>query len=196
MRESLFARCRKVVLVCLVAVGWFCAGPECVPTTANTEDTSTRDEQLVVIPSTSGPSQIALTGTTEEFGRYIASGEITYAESEEEGPQSGTGVAVVQAEDGDVIVADLTSEPQEDGTTNFTFHWRDSVMFSNGTVVPTTGRFVDERPPGLVRVYRCGVCCTKVCALPPFDDCRFVCYSCNCRYVVVEGGTRSPPGPP
>src|SRR5207245_4169734 len=30
------------------------------------------------------------------------------------------------------------------------FSWRDSVEFSDGTVVASTGHFVKERPPGLV----------------------------------------------
>ena len=152
---------------------------------------------MVVTPTERGPYQIAFTGSTPDFGRYTATGEITYAGGDQEGPQAGTGVAAVQAEDGDVIVADLSCQPKDDGDTDFVFHWRDSITVSDGTVVQTTGQFVENKPPGLVSEYRCGVCCTKVCALPPFNNCRFVCHSCNCRYVLVDDkNPRTPPGIP
>lgn len=192
MTRFFINRCKNTLRFGAAAALWFVAGPTCVPSTASQDDAA--NEQVVVIPATSGPAQLALTGVTDDFGRYVASGELTYAGGDQEGAQSGTGVAVVRAEDGDMIVADLTAEPQADGSTAFTFHWRDSVTFSDGTVVATDGRFVQTRPPGLVRIYRCDQCCTRVCALPPFDgDCRYVCIPCNCRYVEVSG-TRSPPG--
>lgn len=195
MREKSYGRHRDTVLLGLVAA--LCGLAGCIPPVSAAGDTTAEDEQVVVVPASDdgAPSQFALTGKTAEFGRYIASGEITYVGGEQEGAQSGTGIAIVQAEDGAVIVADVSSDPLEDGSTSFTFHWRDSVMFSDGTVVETTGRFVEDRPPGLVRRYVCSNCCTRVCALPPFNDCRYVCVPCNCRYVFVSE-TRSPPGLP
>lgn len=158
---------------------------------------SGRNERVEVTPTEKGPYQIAFSGSTPEFGQYTATGEITYAGGDQEGPQAGTGVAALQAEGGDVIVADLSCQPKDGGDTDFTFHWRDSITLSDGTVVSSTGQFIENKPPGLVTEFRCSVCCIQVCAPPPFNDCRFVCHSCNCRNVVIDSkNPRTPPGIP
>jgi hypothetical protein len=42
------------------------------------------------------------------------------------------------------------AEAQGLRTSHIHFSWRDSVKFSDGSVVPSTGRFAKDRPPGLV----------------------------------------------
>ena len=65
----------------------------------------------------------------------------------------GTGVVVFQAADGDILVGNVAWEVaagDEFRASRIHFSWRDSVQFDDGTVVANTGRFVDDRPPGLV----------------------------------------------
>lgn len=166
------------VLVALAASG--CNG---FPASAQTAD-----EQVLIVPSAQGPSRLSMTGTTTEFGRFVATGEITFPADEQGQLQDGTGIAVVQAEDGDQIVADVTARIGDEGNTEYTLHWRDSVTFSDGAVVQTTGRFVDDKPPGLTQQYICSsVCCVEVCPPPIITlGCRDVCFPCNCRWVFVD----------
>ena len=51
-----------------------------------------------------------------------------------------------------VGVVEWDADAEGDGlrTSHIHFSWRDSVQFSDGTVVDSTGRFVKDRPPGLV----------------------------------------------
>jgi hypothetical protein len=66
----------------------------------------------------------------------------------------GGGVVVFEAADGDLLVGavEWVIEPAIEGfrTSSIHFSWRDSVEFADGTDVASTGRFVDDRPPGLV----------------------------------------------
>jgi hypothetical protein len=66
------------------------------------------------------------------------------------------GVAVFKAANGDLLIGAVTWEVLAGSgdfrTTHIHFSWRDSMEFSDGTVVFNTGHFVRARPPGLVVV--------------------------------------------
>jgi hypothetical protein len=62
----------------------------------------------------------------------------------------GQGVAVIEAANGDLLVGVVTWQIDANGNGQTAFSWRDSVEFSDGTVVFTTGRFVKSRPAGAV----------------------------------------------
>jgi len=87
-----------------------------------------------------GPAPFVLSGTASHLGRYECYGEVEFLPGE--------------AANGDLLVGVVTWEVDADGdefrTSHIHFSWRDSVEFSDGTVVPSTGRFVHDRPPGLV----------------------------------------------
>lgn len=160
----------------LVALALALAGATCSPSqTGNTSTTLTDEEtrQQAVIIASETPGQLShftVTGKNADFGRYVALGEATFIAGQEEGVlRSGTGIAVLNAESGQQIVADVTCQVFGDGS-EFTFHWRDSVVFSNGSIVSTTGTFVDQKPPGLAlnrtqlsAVYFDGLCCVYCC---------------------------------
>jgi hypothetical protein len=96
--------------------------------------------QAIVFDVPDGPSPFVLTGTAQHFGRFLCYGEL----------EDGAGVAVLMAANGDLIVGVVTGEVDERGLGELHFSWRDSVEFSDGTVVRNTGRFARNRPPGVV----------------------------------------------
>lgn len=104
--------------------------------------------------SAEGPSTFTLEGTASHLGQYTCYGEVSFAPGEEEGTLLGEGVAVFEAANGDLLVGVVTWEvdtgDEEFRTSRIHFSWRDAVEFSDGTVVASTGRFLDDRPPGLV----------------------------------------------
>lgn len=107
-------------------------------------------------------STFALAGTASHLGRFAAYGEVLFVPGEEEGSLVGDGVVVFEAANGDLLVGDVAWEAaaaDEDGFSASAIHfaWRDSVEFSDGTVVANTGRFVEDRPPGLVVIAIIGI---------------------------------------
>ncbi len=106
--------------------------------------------------TTLGPSPYALDGIASHLGKFQASGEVEFGPGEEEGSMIGTGPVVFLSANGDrlVGVATWTVDPLEDSfsVAHVHFGWRDSVQFSDGTVVANTGHFIRARPPGLVVV--------------------------------------------
>src|SRR5262245_58143764 len=79
--------------------------------------------RVVILETVGGVSHFTVTGTTDEFGRYLALGEATFVAGQEEGVVlDGSGIAVVQAEDGAQIVADVTCRATDHGF-EVTFHW-------------------------------------------------------------------------
>lgn len=122
-----------------------------------------------------GPGPIfpfALTGIASHLGKFTGLGEVAFAPGTLPESEIGTGVVVFFAADGDQLVglATWNLAPSEDNThdTSIHFAWRDSVTLSNGTVVRNTGRFVTDRPPGLV------VTGQTVCVRIPFTN-KYVC---------------------
>jgi hypothetical protein len=100
--------------------------------------------------SADGPSSFSLSGTASHIGQYTCHGELDFLQGEQSGSQFLEGVAVFEAANGDLLVGIATCELDAEGTGQMKFAWRDSVQFSDGTVVFTTGRFVKSRPPGAV----------------------------------------------
>ncbi len=100
------------------------------------------------------PVPFALEGTASHLGSFEAQGEVVFSPGEEPGTLLGEGVVVFHAANGDLLVGVVTwdVDPTVDGLAPATIHfsWRDSVEFSDGTIVSNTGRFVESRPPGLV----------------------------------------------
>jgi hypothetical protein len=101
-----------------------------------------------------GPTPFTLQGTASHLGRFTAQGEVEFGPGDEAGSLDGAGVVVLEAANGDLLVGDVRWIVEADGgdfrTSHIHFSWRDSVEFSDGTVVANTGRFVEDRPPGLV----------------------------------------------
>ena len=101
-----------------------------------------------------GPTPFSLNGTASHLGQFTAHGEVEFTAGEEAGSLGGTGVVVFKAANGDLLVGNVSwlvaAEGNEFRTSHIHFSWSDSVEFSDGTVVANTGRFIDDRPPGLV----------------------------------------------
>ncbi len=101
-------------------------------------------------------SAFELRGTEPDLGDYTARGEVTFHASDAAGTLLGTGVAVFTLADGDQLVAAVNwpVDPEQDQQRagRIEFHWRDSVTFSDGSSIASTGKFADpaNRPPGLV----------------------------------------------
>lgn len=104
--------------------------------------------------STESTPTFAFSGTASHLGRYTCHGEIELQPGERKGSMNGIGVAVFAAANGDLLVGVVTCALDADGTGLLRFSWRDSVEFSDGAIVSSTGRFVDSRPPGAVSLLR------------------------------------------
>ena len=85
------------------------------------------------------------TGTATHLGKWTATGEITFEDGEVPGSLAGTGIVAFTAANGEMIVARLEMDVGPNGSTVYGMHWQDSVTFSYGTTVSSTGRFID--PP-------------------------------------------------
>jgi hypothetical protein len=109
--------------------------------------------------STEGTSLFSLSGTASHLGKYTCHGEIAFVPGATAGSMNGTGVAVFEAANGDLLVGIVTLELDPNGNGRLAFSWRDSVEFSDETTVYTTGRFVRSRPPGAISLiqYRTNV---------------------------------------
>lgn len=97
-----------------------------------------------------------LKGTEPNIGDYTARGEVVFHPGDTAGALVGDGVAVFTTQTGEHLVAVVTWTvgPENGGNreSNIRFSWRDSVQFSDGSVVDSSGRFAnaEDRPPGLV----------------------------------------------
>jgi len=104
--------------------------------------------------STEKISPFTLNGTASHLGRFTAYGEVRFLPGQAQGSLVGNGVVAFQAANGDLLVGVVTWEVEAEvnafRTTGIRFSWRDSVQFSDGKIVSSTGRFAESRPPGLV----------------------------------------------
>ena len=91
-----------------------------------------------------------LEGTASHLGNFTAHGEIILEPGEEDDSFVGEGVVVFETANGDLLVGVTTWDVGGDELGGMHFSWRDSVTLSDGTVVSSTGRFLHDRPPGLV----------------------------------------------
>ena len=98
--------------------------------------------------ATQGPSPFFLSGTASHLGDYKCRGEMQLLTDKETGSQEGAGIAVFEAANGDRLVGVVTLQTDANGDGEIAFSWRDSVQFSDGTIVSSSGRFANSRPPG------------------------------------------------
>lgn len=104
-------------------------------------------------PTAGSVTPFTLSGTASHLGSFNAHGEVEFGPGEEPGSLLGSGVVVFEAANGDLLVGAVAWEidaGDDFRTSHIHFSWLDSVQFADGTVVTNTGRFVDDRPPGLV----------------------------------------------
>ena len=97
-----------------------------------------------------GPSPFAMEGTASHLGRFTSVGEVTLLPIDNSGAMLGSGVVVFRAANGDRLVGTTEWVVSGAGVSEMSFHWRDSVQFSDGKPATNTGRFVQDRPQGLV----------------------------------------------
>lgn len=101
-----------------------------------------------------GPVPFSLEGQASHLGKFTSQGEVTFSPGAQPDTYVGTGPVVMRAANGHLLVGVVTWEVSalngEFRSSHMHFKWADSVTFSNGNVVTNTGRFVDDRPPGLV----------------------------------------------
>src|SRR3989442_6143838 len=99
-------------------------------------------------------SPFTLSGTASHLGRFTSYGEVKFHPGQAKGSLVGDGVVVFQAANGDLLVGVVICEADAEvggfRTSGIHFPWRDSVQFSDGRIVSSTGRFAQSRPPGLV----------------------------------------------
>jgi hypothetical protein len=104
--------------------------------------------------SDENPVPFQLAGTASHLGKFTAQGEVRFVPGAQEGTLVGNGVVVFTAANGDLLVGNVAWNVEAGGgdfrTSSIHFSWADSVEFSDGTIVANTGRFVEDRPPGLV----------------------------------------------
>jgi len=100
-------------------------------------------------------------GTASHLGQFTCTGEIAFAPGETEGSLIGQGVTVFEAANGDLLVGvvtwDVAPAVGDFSACRMHFSWRDAVEFSDGTIVMSTGRFAESRPPGLVVISIIGI---------------------------------------
>jgi hypothetical protein len=96
-----------------------------------------------------GFAVLRFTGSAEALGNCAAYGELVFVPGEDDDTLDGMGVVAFTAANDDVLVGVIEAQIDEDtGRIDWVIHWRDAVTFSDGTIVASTGRFVDHRPPG------------------------------------------------
>src|SRR6186713_2879039 len=103
--------------------------------------------------TTEAPVPFTLAGVASHLGNFTAAGEVQFEPGEEEGSLVGAGPVVFKSANGDLLVGEVAWDvvTRDDGSASVHLHfgWRDTVEFSDGTVVASSGRFTDNRPPGL-----------------------------------------------
>jgi hypothetical protein len=138
-----FSRLPLVIIAILIATGIYAESASAEPVVKLTGEGS-------IELSTDGPSPFVLQGNASHFGKYTCYGEVEFSPGTEAGTLKGEGVAVIRAANGDLIVGIVTWQVDADGNGQTAFSWRDSVQFSDGAVVSSTGRFIKSRPAGAV----------------------------------------------
>jgi len=104
-----------------------------------------------------GPSPFTMQGTASHLGNFSAVGEVTLVPVDKSGAMLGAGVVVFTSANGDLLVGATEWVVNGEDISEMHFRWRDWVEFSDGVVVTNSGRFVTDRPPGLVVLAIIGV---------------------------------------
>ena len=150
MAHTMTAGRKRVTVLVLTA---FFVATSAGPALAAKSAVKMKDFEGTIDFNEDGPSTFTLSGTASHLGRFSAGGEVEFVPGEEPGSLAGQGVVVFEAANGDLLVGNVSWDIPPGGderTSAIHFAWADSVEFSDGTVVFNTGRFVDDRPPGLV----------------------------------------------
>jgi hypothetical protein len=103
--------------------------------------------------STRRPSSFAFEGATTQLGKFTAYGEVAFAAGANRGTLVGEGVVAVKTGNGDMLVGKVTWDVAAGGefrTSQMRVSWRDSIKFSDGTIVEPTWDPEDEEPQPLV----------------------------------------------
>jgi hypothetical protein len=98
--------------------------------------------------SDDGTASFVLRGNATHVGRYTCIGELQFVAGPTPGSLNASGVAEFIATDGAQLVGIVNYQTGADGRDHLGFSWRDSVEFSDGSVVRSTGRFAKNRPAG------------------------------------------------
>ena len=142
---------RKLVTMVLLAA--FFVATSAAPALAKSA-VKMKDFEGTIDLNAPGASPFTLEGTASHLGRFTAEGEVQFAPGREAGSLVGEGAVVFEAANGDLLVGNVTWDVPAGGgdfrSSSVRFVWADSVEFSDGSVVVNTGRFVTDRPPGLV----------------------------------------------
>ena len=151
MIHSMLAGRNKITMVVVAA---FFLATSAGPALAAKSAVKMKDFAGTIDFNTAGPSAFTLEGTASHLGQFTADGEIEFVPGRQAGSLVGQGVVVFEAANGDLLVGVVTWDVGAAGgdfrTSGMHFSWRDSVQFADGTVVSSTGRFLHDRPPGLV----------------------------------------------
>jgi hypothetical protein len=125
-----------------------------IPQVASAESPVQLHGNGTIIVSPAGTSMFALAGTATHLGKYECLGELHFTPGVVQGTFTGAGIAVFRAANGDLLVGMMSCDLNARGIGNMAFHWQDSVRFSNGATVSSTGHFAHSRPPGATTLFR------------------------------------------
>lgn len=145
LRHLCFSRFSRLTLVLLVIVTM--TGFSTVSALASPGVKLTGTGSMTV--AAEGLSTFTLEGSASHLGKYTCYGEVTFVAGEN-GTLDGTGIAVIEAANGDLIVGVVHWQIDQDGNGSLGFSWRDFVVFSDDTVVSSTGRFSESRPASAI----------------------------------------------
>lgn len=91
-------------------------------------------------------SRFSFTGTEAHLGQYRSYGEMQVRYNRDNSETAGSGIIVFEAANGDKLVGAVTLQTGANGAGEMTLSWRDSVRFSDGTVVSSSGSFSKSKP--------------------------------------------------
>jgi hypothetical protein len=95
------------------------------------------------------PSIFMLEGVASHVGSFQAKGEVILLPGKQKGTMIGEGVVMLMDARGDLLVGETTWRVDEDDNLQMHFAWCDSVKFSDGTTVHSTGAYAEMLPPDL-----------------------------------------------
>ncbi len=146
-----YSMCRNRPIVTIVLLAAFTA-QAAVPAQA-ASPVRMGDWSGAVDLTTSRLSKFALGGSATQLGRFDAYGEVRFAAGRTRGSLVGKGVAVFRADNGDLLVGNVTWNVAPGGdlrASEMRIAWSDSVELSDGSIVDSTGDFEDNQPQELV----------------------------------------------
>lgn len=109
------------------------------------------DGQLTFDPGGSGAAVLIAEGHLTLMGKVIVYGEFVFEPRDggEPGDLDGIGVAFIVAANGDILVANVVAAIDADGSGRMEWRWPGAITLGDGTVIESTGRFVELPFAGL-----------------------------------------------